>query len=67
MGEVVGANILTCPSCKTQAIVRVWGCGCLGVDYPDHIYDCKQPRPYFDSFVRACQKRDTHGTNPQTH
>ena len=67
MAEVVAAGVLTCPSCGVQAIVRVWSCGCLGVSYPEHRYDCKQPRPYFDAVTRYCQKRDTHGANPQTH
>lgn len=67
MADVVTAVVLTCPACKTQATVRIWECGCQGVNYADHPFDCKQPRPYFDAFVRTCQKVDTHGANPQTH
>ena len=65
MAEVVSSNVLTCPSCSVQAVVRVWSCGCQGISYPNHPYDCKQARPYFDSINRFCQKLDTHGANPQ--
>ena len=67
MAEVVNSNVLTCPSCSVQAVVRVWSCGCQGTTYPNHPYDCKQARPYFDAVNRFCQKLDTHGANPQTH
>jgi hypothetical protein len=67
MATVVSSVAITCPQCRTQATVRVWTCGCQGVTYADHTFDCKQPRPYFDVFARSCQKLDTHGANPQTH
>ena len=68
MAEVVSAAVVTCPSCSVQAIVRVWSCGCQGGGpYPNHPFECKQPRPYFDAVNRFCQKMDTHGANPQTH
>ena len=67
MAEVVSAAVLTCPSCQVQGLVRMWACGCQGAVYAEHPVACKQPRPYFDVFVRGCQKIDTHGANPQTH
>ena len=67
MAEVVSSSIATCPSCSVQAVIRVWTCGCQGVDYPNHPCECKQPRPYFDAYRRACQKVETHGSNPQAH
>ena len=67
MAEVVSAIAVTCPSCGIQGVVRVWTCGCQGITYPSHPFECKQPRPYFDKLARSCQKVDTHGINPQTH
>ncbi len=67
MAEVVSSNVVTCPSCSVQGVVRMWSCGCSGVNYPNHPYECKQSRPYFDAYTRYCQKLDTHGSNPQTH
>ena len=67
MADVVSSSVVTCPQCQTQAVIRVWSCGCQGTDYPAHPYECKQPRPYFDAFRRSCLKVDTHGANPQTY
>lgn len=67
MADVVAAVVVTCPSCAVQAVTRVWTCGCQGVDYTNHPFECKQARPYFDKYRRFCQKLDTHGSNPQTH
>ena len=67
MAEVVSGSPISCPSCGVQGVVRFWSCGCQGVDYPNHPFECKQPRPYFDALRRFCQKIDTHGANPQTH
>jgi hypothetical protein len=52
----VAAVVVTCPSCAVQAVTRVWTCGCQGVDYPNHPFECKQARPYFDKYRRFCQK-----------
>ena len=67
MAEVVSSSVVTCPSCAVQGVVRMWGRGCGGVNYPNHPYECKQSRPYFDAYIRYCQKLDPHGSNPQTH
>ena len=67
MAQVVSSNVVSCPSCSVQAVVRVWTCGCQGISYPEHSQVCKQPRPYFDIFISHCQKQATHGDNPQTH
>ena len=67
MAQVVNSSVVSCPSCAIQAVVRIWSCGCAGATYPNHPYECKQPRPYFDSYNRTCQKLETHGANPQTH
>jgi len=67
MAEVVGAVVVTCPSCSVQSVIRVWSCGCQAGSYPNHPFECKQARPYFDAYHRNCQKVDTHGANPQTH
>ena len=67
MSEVVGTSVVTYPSCSVQGIVRSWGCGCQGIDYPSHPFECKQPRPYFDALRRSCQKVEIQGANPQVH
>ena len=67
MADVVNGAVVTCPSCGVQGVVRFWSCGCQGVSYPNHPFECKQSRPYFDALSRFCQKLDTHGANPQTH
>jgi hypothetical protein len=67
MAEVTSAIAVTCPSCAVQAVIRVWTCGCQGIEYPNHPVTCEQPRPYFDAYLRYCLKIDTHGSNPQTH
>jgi len=52
MAEVVSSSVVTCPSCAVQGVVRMWSCGCGGVNYPNHPYECKQSRPYFDAYIR---------------
>ena len=67
MANVVSSQMATCPSCAIQAIIRVWSCGCQGVDHPDHLDGCDAPQSYFDVYPRLCQELDEHGRNPQTH
>ena len=66
MAEVVSSQLPTCPSCKMQAVVRIWSCGCQASDPRKHLESCQMP-DYFDGFLRLCQELQAHGKNPQLH
>ena len=66
MAEVVSSQLPTCPSCKMQAVVRIWSCGCQASDPRKHLESCQMP-DYFDGFLRLCQEMQAHGPNPQVH
>ena len=67
MAQVVASNVVTCPSCTVQANIRVWSCGCQGLNYPDHLEQCEVAGNYFDSYDRHCQELQARGSNPQEH
>jgi hypothetical protein len=70
MAQVVSAVVVSCPLCTSQAIVRVWSCGCQEVvSAPHRTYtipvDLRKRVPfpiagdscdndYFKSFERSC-------------
>lgn len=71
MAKVVSTNVVTCPGCGVQAIVRVWSCGCQGVTAPPHKDGCPyRYKGYFEKFKRACPFFDIHSpemSNPINH
>lgn len=67
MSTVVSSEMVPCPSCGVHAIIRIWACGCQGVDYPDHLDGCKAPDGFFDPYRRFCQELQDKGPNPQLH
>lgn len=68
MAEVVSAATVTCPSCRVEAVVRVWSCGCQEVSSPPHRNRCTQPRPYFGALRERCpQSERAPDSHPSTH
>ena len=74
MAHIVSTNVITCPECGVQAIVRVWSCGCQGVSAPAHKSNCsyrnsdlferyKRECPYFDKYSREMSDPRNHPDN----
>lgn len=56
MATVVSSNVVTCPSCGAQGIVRVWACGCQEVVAASHHPSCLN-KAHFSLYVRHCDSR----------
>ena len=60
MAKVVSTQVITCPECGAQAVVRTWSCGCQDVTGSyHHKAVCSRP-VNFEEFEKYCGE---HGTS----